>query len=114
MCKLTGGDFEHTGGASPDPTQGRELLPTNVIPTHYDVTLEPDFEKFTFQGTALIEFDVKDETKSISLHTIEIDIHSAHLKDGDKIVTYVVPRVTVSYSSTTDRRAQFLLGDYLR
>lgn len=108
MCKLAGGDFEHTGGASPDPTQGRELLPVNVIPTHYDVTLEPDFEKFIFQGTALIEFEVKEETKSISLHTIEIDIHSAHIKEGDKIVTLVLPRSTMSCSSTTNKRAPVL------
>ncbi|KAI4600126.1 Aminopeptidase 2 mitochondrial [Pestalotiopsis sp. 9143b] len=87
MCRLAGGDFEHTGGANPDPTQGRELLPTNVIPKHYDVTLEPDFEKFVFKGTVLIDFDVKEETKSISLHTLEIDIHSAHVKQGDKLVT---------------------------
>ncbi|KAM0819377.1 hypothetical protein AB5N19_05192 [Seiridium cardinale] len=87
MCRLAGGDIEHTGGANPDPTQGRELLPTNVLPRHYDVTLEPDFEKFSFKGTVLIEFDVKEETKSIALHSLEIDIHSAHIKDGDKIVT---------------------------
>jgi aminopeptidase 2 len=87
MCRLAGADIEHTGGANPDPNQGRELLPTNVIPKHYDVTLEPDFEKFVFKGTVLVEFDVKEETKSISLHTLEIDIHSAHIKEGDKIVT---------------------------
>lgn len=35
---------------------GREVLPTNVKPTHYDLTLEPDFEKFTYQGTVIIEY----------------------------------------------------------
>lgn len=86
MCKLAG-DIDHTGGATPDPTQGRELLPTNVIPRHYDVTLEPNFEKFTFEGKALIDFDVQEDSKSISLHTIELDIHSAHIKSGETIVT---------------------------
>ncbi|KAH9909190.1 peptidase family M1-domain-containing protein [Xylariomycetidae sp. FL2044] len=86
MCKLAG-DIDHTGGAAPDPTQGRELLPTNVIPTHYDVTLEPDFQKFTFDGTVLIDFDVKEETKSVSLHTLELDIHSANIKSGDSVVS---------------------------
>ncbi|KAI1859740.1 hypothetical protein JX265_010189 [Neoarthrinium moseri] len=100
MCRLAGGDIEHTGGANPDPTQGRELLPTNVIPRHYDVTLEPDFEKFTFKGTVLIDFDVKEETKSISLHTIEIDIHSAHVKDGDKIVTPDSSSSAVTYDES--------------
>ncbi|KAI1454391.1 peptidase family M1-domain-containing protein [Annulohypoxylon moriforme] len=86
MCRLAG-DIEHTGGASPDPTKGRELLPTNVIPTHYDVTLEPNFDKFTFEGKALIDFDVKEETKSISLHTIDLDIHSVNIKSGDNVIS---------------------------
>lgn len=34
----------------------REVLPTNVKPRHYDLTLEPDFEKFTFEGTVIIEY----------------------------------------------------------
>ncbi|RYP54332.1 hypothetical protein DL768_000906 [Monosporascus sp. mg162] len=84
MCRLAG-DIEHTGGAAPDATNGRELLPTNVIPTHYDVTLEPDFEKFTFQGKVLIDFDVQEDSKSISLHTHEIEIQSANIKSGDDI-----------------------------
>lgn len=35
---------------------GREVLPTNVKPTHYDLTLEPDLLKFTYQGTVKIEY----------------------------------------------------------
>lgn len=84
MCRLAG-DIDHTGGAAPDPTQGRELLPTNVIPKHYDVTLEPNLEKFTFDGKVLIDFDVQEESKSISLHTVELDIHSAQIKSGDGV-----------------------------
>jgi aminopeptidase 2 len=34
-----------------DITKNREVLPTNVVPRHYDLTLEPDFEKFKFDGT---------------------------------------------------------------
>lgn len=34
---------------------GREVLPSNVKPVHYDLTLEPDFEKFTYEGTVIIE-----------------------------------------------------------
>ena len=38
--------------------QGREVLPTNVKPVHYDLTLEPNFEKFTYEGTVSIEYVV--------------------------------------------------------
>ncbi|GAW18137.1 hypothetical protein ANO14919_076100 [Xylariales sp. No.14919] len=86
MCRLAG-ETEHFGGANPDPKMGRVLLPTNVIPRHYDVTLEPDFQKFVFNGRVVIDFDVQEETRSISLHTIEIDIHSAQIKSGDTVVT---------------------------
>ena len=36
--------------------QGREVLPTNVKPQHYDLTLEPNFEKLTYEGTVTIEY----------------------------------------------------------
>lgn len=43
-------------GGSIDVTRGRVLLPNNVKPLHYDLTLEPDFEKFTYEGTVVIEY----------------------------------------------------------
>lgn len=36
--------------------QGREVLPKSVKPIHYTVELEPDFEKFTFNGKIAIEY----------------------------------------------------------
>lgn len=36
--------------------QSREVLPTNVKPLHYDLTLEPDLENFVFQGTVITEY----------------------------------------------------------
>lgn len=41
--------------SSIDVTKSREVLPTNVKPLHYDLTLEPDFEKFSYEGTVVIE-----------------------------------------------------------
>jgi aminopeptidase 2 len=71
--------------------QGRELLPANVIPRHYHVTLEPNFENFTFDGTVVIDLDVAEDSKSISLHTLEIDIHSAKITSGGQTVRLVRP-----------------------
>lgn len=34
---------------------GRDVLPTNVKPTHYDLTLEPNFETFEFRGEVVIK-----------------------------------------------------------
>jgi aminopeptidase 2 len=69
--------------------QGRELLPANVIPRHYNVTLEPDFKKLTFDGTVVIDLDVAEDSKSISLHTLELDIHSSKITSGGQVVRSV-------------------------
>ena len=52
MCKA---HAEIEGGGM-EVSKGRELLPTNVKPIHYDLTLEPDFEKFSYEGTVIIEY----------------------------------------------------------
>ena len=43
-------------GGNTDTGSRREVLPTNVKPLHYDLTLEPNFEKFTYEGTVVIEY----------------------------------------------------------
>lgn len=43
-------------GGSVDVEANREVLPTNVKPLHYGLTLEPNFDKFTYEGTVVIEY----------------------------------------------------------
>ena len=50
MCK---GHAEAVAGGM--VTKSREVLPTNVKPLHYDLTLEPDFNKFTYEGRVITE-----------------------------------------------------------
>jgi hypothetical protein len=52
MCRSRRADVL---SGSTNITHGREVLPTNVKPLHYDLTLEPDFEKFTYEGVVVIE-----------------------------------------------------------
>jgi aminopeptidase 2 len=52
MCRHAGADVH----SHVDVTQSREVLPANVKPVHYDLTLEPDFEKFTYWGSVTIEY----------------------------------------------------------
>lgn len=33
-------------------------LPRNVVPTHYDLFLKPDLEKFVFEGTVAVNLEV--------------------------------------------------------
>ncbi|CAI5757743.1 unnamed protein product [Candida verbasci] len=75
MCKFTNSTSSSTN------IQDREVLPTNVKPLHYDLTLEPIFENFKFNGEETIEFDVNEETNYITLNSLEIDIHEAKIND---------------------------------
>ncbi|KAF2876299.1 peptidase family M1-domain-containing protein [Massariosphaeria phaeospora] len=85
MCK------HHFGADDPsaamDVTQAREVLPTNVKPVHYNLTLEPDFDKFTYEGQVVIDLDVVEDTTSISLNTNQVTIHSAKVSSGDQVVS---------------------------
>ncbi len=54
-------------------------LPGNVLPIRYNILLEPDLEKFTFEGEETIEIDVKKQTRSISLNSNGLHIISAEL-----------------------------------
>jgi len=52
MCRHFGADSPHS---AMDVSQAREVLPTNVKPLHYDLTLEPNFGDFTYTGSVTIE-----------------------------------------------------------
>ena len=52
MCN---GNADMPGG-SVDVDAHREVLPKNVKPLHYDLTLEPNFESFKYEGKVVIEY----------------------------------------------------------
>ena len=100
MCRAQAmaAGIDQTGGGAAPGTQGRELLPTNVVPTHYHVTLEPDFEKLTFDGTVAIDLDVAENSSFVSLHTLELDIHSANISTDGQAVSST-PKISTDETS---------------
>jgi aminopeptidase 2 len=90
MCKLHG--ERDIAGRGMDVTKGREILPANVIPKHYDLTLEPNFNTLTYEGTVIIDLDVAEDSMSISLNTLELDIHSTKILSGSTTVRLVTRR----------------------
>merc|ERR550534_3346865 len=58
-------------------TSYRVLLPPDVEPQQYDLTLEPDLERFTFDGVVKIACDVCIATDKIVTHAKELLISSA-------------------------------------
>ncbi|KAL8799175.1 MAG: hypothetical protein Q9200_007604, partial [Gallowayella weberi] len=83
MCRVK--DDQVAAGVEVSP--GREVLPSNVKPVHYSLTVEPNFEKFTYEGEVVIDLDVKEDTTSISLNTLELDIHSTKVAAGGSEIT---------------------------
>ncbi|KAL9119517.1 MAG: hypothetical protein Q9187_003933, partial [Circinaria calcarea] len=86
--------------ASGMATKSREVLPTNVKPLHYDLTLEPDFDKFTYEGRVITDLEVKEETTSISFNTLEIDIHSTKISVGGSQITST-PKISYNEDTQT-------------
>ncbi|HVM08974.1 MAG TPA: M1 family metallopeptidase [Acidimicrobiales bacterium] len=58
-------------------SESRYRLPRTVVPTRYEVTLEPDLANFTFTGTVRIEVDVTEETRTVVLNAAELEIEAA-------------------------------------
>eukprot|EP00038_Savillea_parva_P019402 m.27399 g.27399 ORF g.27399 m.27399 type:complete len:872 (+) comp4409_c0_seq1:61-2676(+) len=55
----------------------RVLLPKDVRPTHYTVSLTPNLETFVFTGTETIAIKVATSTARVVLHSNDIKIESA-------------------------------------
>lgn len=87
------GEREAEGGAV-DVSKGREILPANVIPRHYKLTLEPDLKKFTYEGTVIVDLDVVEDTTSISLNTLELEIHSTKILSGEQTIRSVSSEIS--------------------
>ena len=57
----------------------RWILPANVRPTLYDLTLEPNLDTFTFVGGETISVQVEEPASSIQMNSAEIAVQSAAL-----------------------------------
>lgn len=77
----------------------RYRLPRSVVPSHYDLTLEPDLEAATFVGSMGVDVEVTEPVDSVVLNALDLDISSARLV-GPNGTTLTG---TVSYDSDTER-----------
>ncbi|KAG8691051.1 Aminopeptidase 2 mitochondrial [Ceratobasidium sp. 423] len=54
-------------------------LPTNVCPTHYDLTIQTDLEALTFKGFVIVDLDISEETSTITFNSSELILHEEGL-----------------------------------
>ncbi|MGI9609400.1 MAG: M1 family metallopeptidase, partial [Acidimicrobiia bacterium] len=55
-------------------------LPRHVLPTHYDLRLEPSLETWTFDGHVAIDVSITEQIDELVLNAADIEILSAELK----------------------------------
>ena len=65
------------------PSAEKVVLPDNVRPIHYDLTLTPNFGDFTFAGEVDVTLSMEPGTTEIMLNCSEIEIHSATISWTD-------------------------------
>ena len=58
-------------------------LPRTVVPSHYDIKIEPDLDDASFRGTVGIDADIAEQTSTVVLNAIELDIERASIAVGD-------------------------------
>jgi aminopeptidase 2 len=54
-------------------------LPTNIIPKHYDVTIEPDSSYLEFNGVVIIDLDVVQDSNSITFNSARLNLTGTNL-----------------------------------
>lgn len=54
-------------------------LARSVVPSHYDIEIEPDVEDASFSGSVGIEVDITEATSTIVLNAIELDLYDAKI-----------------------------------
>jgi puromycin-sensitive aminopeptidase len=57
-------------------------LPRTVVPSRYDIRLEPDLTTFAFAGSETVAVTVSEPVTDIWLNAVEIDIDSVAIEDG--------------------------------
>jgi aminopeptidase 2 len=63
-----------------------EILPANVVPTHYRLSLTPHFSAFKYVGKVDVTIEVTKPTSSIVLNALELELLSASVTTGQKSI----------------------------
>ncbi|KAJ9472500.1 Aminopeptidase M1 [Diplonema papillatum] len=71
--------------ASSEPIK-RFTLPEDVKPKNYNLTLEPDLEKFSFAGRVEIDLEVLAATQKIVFNSAELTYRKASVKQGSETI----------------------------
>ena len=80
------------------PSAEAVVLPSNVKPSKYRMTLHPDLETFTFQGEQTVDIEIVVPTARISLNAAELEISGATLRRNGR----TIPVRSISLDADTE------------
>ncbi len=92
------------------PSSENVTLPENVRPVHYDLTLTPNFDDFTFAGVVDITVRMEPGTTEIVLNCDEIDINTATIGWADVDGSHELAATGISYNKDAEQ-ATISIGD---
>ena len=96
-------------------TAGRIILPTDVRPIHYNISVVPDTAKLTFSGTARIEIQVARPTQTIEMNAADLVFSRVTLSGSASPATSYDARrqtVTLSFGAPVSAGRHELTIDY--
>ena len=74
-------------------------LPRHIVPSHYNIRVEPNLDDATFAGSEIVKLQVNEATSVVTLNAAELDIYEAHLRNAED--SHVEAEVT--YDEETQR-----------
>ncbi|KAK7413626.1 hypothetical protein QQX98_007489 [Neonectria punicea] len=85
----------------------RDVLPDNVKPTHYSLSLKDlEFKNWTYQGTVTIDAEIVKPTKEIVINALELKLSHAKVTAGSK----TLESSNITYNEK-DQRATIVFDD---
>lgn len=94
--------------------EDRDILPDNVKPVNYDISLF-DLElggAFSYQGSVAIQLKVLRSSREITLNTIQLKIHSAELIVEHTKTTQTYKAADISYDEPRQRATLTFSEDF--
>ncbi|MEX2052196.1 MAG: M1 family metallopeptidase [Candidatus Paceibacterota bacterium] len=68
-----------------------------IIPIEYHLELRPDLKNFTFSGSETVLLNILKPTKSLTLHSKEIDIETARIGESFAKINYNIKNETTTF-----------------